>query len=135
MIVKCAHCRGLMRVDHKQIPAQAQAKVRCPHCRGLGLVRTQPPGEPQAPSAKTPSGHAALAGPSGAGVVRSAQPAVHEEPEYVDEYLFPAERETLPYERQPGVISLRIVAWAVASVLVVLLFALLVNLILPGPQR
>ncbi len=135
MIVKCAHCRGLMRVDHKQIPAHAQAKVRCPHCRGLGLVRIPPLGALQEPSAKKPSGPADLARAAGAGFAGSGQPAVHEEPEYADEYLFPAERETLPYERQPGVIGLRIVAWAVASVLIIFLFALLVNLMLPGPQR
>jgi predicted Zn finger-like uncharacterized protein len=138
MVVRCFQCNGLLRVDENSLPPDGSARVRCPHCQGVGLM----------PDRSVAARIADLS---------SAEPRSPEEQDYP--VLVPPEKtpppqdwkeEAIPHDafksfRYPGerdrrpapVIAARrgwpTWAWVVVSVVVVAFFALLVNLILPGP--
>ncbi len=142
MIVRCAHCQGTMRLDEKSLHDRPKVKVRCPHCQGIGYI------EPKF-SRPTP----AVSSPAERPTSKSFQPKsqlpqqVADEPEMeydisipadaFKEFRFPAEEDSngsLRNEiRNGATIGLKTVILVIASVITVVFFALLVNVILPGP--
>ena len=133
MVVKCAHCFELMRVDDSRVPEGKPVKVRCPHCQGIGIVElavreaystapvTEPviavPRAPQAPAERVPQ-------------AESRQELF----DPLDEIQFPADRGFPERPPEPSRKWLRMAIWTAISVAVVGFFALLVNIVLPGPR-
>jgi len=131
-----------MRLDEKSLPDRPKVKVRCPHCRGIGYIE---PGFPR-PTPAAPS-------PAKRPTPKSSQPKFElpqqaaNEPgmEYdlsipadaFKEFRFPAEQDSDGRSRN-GIrngasIGLKTVILVIASLITVVFFALLVNVILPGP--
>jgi predicted Zn finger-like uncharacterized protein len=144
MILKCSYCGRKMSVDDERIPAGRAVKVRCPHCKGIGLTSRSPKeagasGKPEALQRMEPAKEAPVRQPGAPGPAGGAASPLESAASSYDasgEFLFPAERETASLkERRPGGTAKRIVLWVAASILVVCAFALLVNVILPGPVR
>ena len=137
MIVRCCYCEGVLRVDEKSLPTGRRAKIRCPHCKQIGYMPGVPlPGaaqedaEAQAPA--EPREHPRLL------PLDESSPAAAEEPtmprDAFQSFRFPAEQKES--RQQPKMATrrgLRLAVWVIVSLAVVGLFALLVNLILPGP--
>jgi hypothetical protein len=146
MILKCAYCSGQMRVDESRIPQGKRVRIRCPHCDGIGLTSLDPPSGdsvgavPAAAELKDRGALSPLSGQEERGSSRVpgkgpevSEPAV---PAYAfNGFRFPSEVETgRPAKRSWGPRT-RIAAWVGASLGIVLVFALIVNLVLPGPPR
>jgi predicted Zn finger-like uncharacterized protein len=133
MILKCSHCGGMMKVDEGKVPPHRRFKVRCPHCEQVDVVShhsfvPEPPRSDLQVSATEQSiprerktfsrGRA-----SSLAVQRS-----------VGDIHFPADTgDVEPPARKFMSRKTRLICWAVGSLLWVALFALLVNLVLPGP--
>lgn len=131
MIVQCSTCQKKMRVDQDLIPPGEKVKLRCPHC---GTV--QPYDE-------------------NSGITPEDKPIVGSEPERDTIYAQPTDDLTIPSdafhefrfpsERRNGRSSAKqtpskssgrwtnFAFWIAASLGVIILFALIVNIILPGP--
>ena len=142
MIIRCAHCQGTMRLDEKSLPDRDKVKVRCPHCSGIGYI------EP-----KFPRSIPAVSSPAEKPTPKSFQPKFElpqrpaDEPgmEYdlsippdaFKEFRFPAEQESNGRFRNGirngATIGSKTVILVIASLITVVFFALLVNVILPGP--
>jgi predicted Zn finger-like uncharacterized protein len=144
MVIKCAQCKGLMRVEESRIPAGGGVKVRCPHCSETGYVpardietarETKPvPGDQPASGEAVPSAgmlHQTPA-PETAKGADGVEPSVPEDA--FRDFRFPAERQMQESVRAPFSRRTKILIWAAVSLAVVALFALLVNLVLPGPS-
>lgn len=144
MVIKCMHCKGLMRIEENRIPAGGGVKVRCPHCSELGYVpardveaarETKPvPGDHPASGEALPGAgtlHQTLASEP---VKRAsgAEPFLPEDAFH--DFRFPAERQMQESVRSPLSRGKKILVWAAVSLVVVAFFALLVNLVLPGPS-
>ncbi len=133
MVVKCSHCFGLMRVDDSRIPPDKTVRVRCPHCRGIGTV-----GPLEAPLAHDENGPE-IPGPveptpsAGEKELPAEQPTVLFDK--LDDIRFPEEPGSVrsAAEREGRWKSIAI--WVGISLAVVGIFALLVNLVLPGPGQ
>jgi hypothetical protein len=135
-----------MRVDDKTIPDGRWVKVRCPHCQGIGLAGHQTPaGIPSRPGSPVPAAFpqepsASPAAQVGKGPsVRSPDdPQVFELSLPADafkDFRFPAEAEIGPTAKREPALGKRILVWFCVSLGIVFVFALLVNLILPGPPK
>jgi predicted Zn finger-like uncharacterized protein len=142
MIIRCAHCQGTMRIDEKSLPDRPKVKVRCPHCNGIGYV------EPKVPR-PTPT----VSSPAERPTPKSPQSKfplpqqVADEPgmEYdlsipedaFEEFRFPAEQNgngrLRNGIRNGATVGLKTIILVIASLITVAFFALLVNIILPGP--
>lgn len=131
MIVQCSTCQKKMRVDQGRIPPGEKVKLRCPHC---GTV--QPYDE-------------------NSGITTEDKPIVRSEPERDTIYAQPADDLTIPSdafhefrfpsERRNEKSSAKQTSskssgrwtspafWIAASLGIIILFALIVNIILPGP--
>jgi len=125
-------------MDEKDLPDKPKVKVRCPHCHGIGYIENRSASKP-IPQASSPEEKP----------VSQPQKSKFELPESISdqpqleydvslthdafkEFRFPAEQERHGNARS-NPIALKTIIWAAASLLVVLFFALLVNIILPGP--
>jgi len=42
MVVECSQCKGIARVDESILYSSARVKIRCPHCAGTGFVLFSP---------------------------------------------------------------------------------------------
>jgi predicted Zn finger-like uncharacterized protein len=140
MILKCTYCSGKMRVDEKSIPEGKWVKVKCPHCSGIGLAGRQHPGEGAIPGGSIPPQAAPSPMEPAAPDGRLAYHTTVDEPSLPQDafkgFRFPAETEAVAVKESPPKKSgLRILAWIGASLGIVLLFALVVNLVLPGPLK
>jgi predicted Zn finger-like uncharacterized protein len=133
MVVKCSHCFGLMRVDDSRIPEAKPVKVRCPHCQGIGTV-----GPPAKQHEETLSVSEPLIAPP-----EPPQPQVDKkpQPEYrqelfdpLDDIRFPSDSALPEAPTRSRRKWLTVAVWGVASLAVIGFFALLVNLVLPGPR-
>lgn len=92
-------------------------KVRCPYCEGVGF--SGPPTGPRPGSASRATERSSPDPPNSIDVVD-------------DDFRFPAEG---PKSSRRGTLSLTtwLIAMGAASLAVVILFALIVNIVLPGP--
>jgi len=122
-----------MRIDQSGLPKGRSVKVRCPHCNEIGPMQdpvsftgavdgrldssTQPFDETMDDLRRALPRDESLSFPSSV----------------ASDFRFPAERETVPPRKTMLSSRLKILLWAVGSLLVVAFFALLVNIILPGP--
>lgn len=133
IILKCSQCGGMMKVDEAKVPPNRKFKVRCPHCQNVDVfsgdavgLQGSPVGPLAAPAAQQPP----LAPPPEPR--RDSGPSLVVPPSLRD-FEFPADQQDEPPARTLMSRKTRIICWAVGSLLWVALFALLVNLILPGP--
>ncbi len=128
-----------MRVDDSCLPEGKAVRVRCPHCQGIGTVgplATDPGKSAPAPAtASEPS--TALPDQPKAPTVEAPQPEHRQELfDPLNDISFPADSgPTLDPAAQPRRKWLRMAIWAVVSLAVVGFFALLVNIVLPGPRH
>lgn len=136
MILKCSHCGKRMRVDDKSVPPGKHVKVRCPYCQGVGVALLPPPEAAAAPLKQSAVAERPQEAQQGAG---SAAAATEQEPpipaDAFNSFRFPSEEGGVEPQRTAMSSKLRLFLWIGASAGVVLLFALLVNLVLPGPPR
>ncbi len=131
MVVKCSHCFGLMRVDDARIPPEKAVRVRCPHCRGIGTVGpldTPSVGEERGPDIPKPLDPMTTTGEK---EPPSEKPPVLFDP--LDDIRFPEEPRSVESAVKPDEKWRTIAIWVGVSLAVVGIFALLVNLLLPGP--
>ena len=135
MIVKCAFCDGFMRVDRESLGTGKKAKVRCPRCQKVGLVSATAIAHKSAKSKRKIPGASGVLSYSPEKSEVGEAPNGEELLESSDEYLFPSEQKDFSYGRTAEGKGIRIFLWIMASLIVILLFAMLVNLVLPGPPR
>lgn len=136
MVIRCAHCQGTMRLDEKNIPDKPKVKVRCPHCRGIGYIEnTLAPNPPPSLLDEQP-----VSQPDQSKFELREPLTDKSEMEYdvslphdaFKDFRFPAEQDRQNNSRKTA-IGLKTIVLAVASLVVIIFFALLVNIILPGP--
>jgi predicted Zn finger-like uncharacterized protein len=144
MIVKCSRCNGLMRVDESALPQDPRVKVRCPHCKEIGLLAEMTAseasfhGEPSEIATPPTSGSGALGDEaidsprSGVDAGDSSEPTIPSDA--FRDFRFPAERQTVKPTKPSEKSRIRLLIFALVSLAVVAFFALLVNLVLPGPS-
>ncbi len=139
MIVRCALCKGQMKLDEANLPDRPRIKVRCPHCQGIGYVER--PRSDISVSGSDPSVQAASDAFGTTAEFRRREVGFeadsHEPTVPADafkEFHFPAETRDEPQVHEPRSRGLKILLWAVISLAVVAFFALIVNIILPGPS-
>lgn len=136
MLIRCAHCQGMMRLDEKNIPDKPKVKVRCPHCSGIGYIENT-----SAPNPVPSSFDEQPVSQPDQSKFELREPLTDKpEMEYdvsmphdaFKDFRFPAEQDRQNNSRKTAIGS-RTIVLAVASLVVIILFALLVNIILPGP--
>jgi predicted Zn finger-like uncharacterized protein len=142
MVIRCAHCQGTMRLDEKNIPDKPKVKVRCPHCSGIGYIENtstpnplpslfdeQPVSQDEGPKFELPEP------PTDNLEVGYDVSLPHDA---FKDFRFPAEQDRQNNHRKTAIgltsIGLKTIILVVASLVVIIFFALLVNIILPGPS-
>jgi len=144
MVVRCSHCQGMMRLDEKSLPATPRVKIRCPHCQGVGYIEHPPEKKPpkEAPPVLQPDEQAQGSHPQPKEHIVISPEAKYDVSMPHDafkDFRFPAEQDLAEQvadarSRKPVSKRLKILLWVIASVGVVALFALIVNIVLPGPS-
>jgi hypothetical protein len=118
-------------VDESRLPSVERAKVRCPHCKEIISLGDQAkqPGRVGAPgiSAEGPQ-RAASAEP---GAMAGERKNVARGKAMDHEPTFP--KDAFQDFQGPRSSRLKIILWIVVSLAIIGFFALLVNLVLPGP--
>jgi hypothetical protein len=118
-------------VDESRLPPGERAKVRCPHCKEISSIGdlTKQPGRPASPGVT-----AEVAGEK-KNVSRGK--AMDHEPTFpkdaFENFRFPAETEAKEFPKKPRRSLLKAIIWIGVSLAIIGFFALLVNLVLPGP--
>jgi predicted Zn finger-like uncharacterized protein len=146
MITKCVTCDGMMRVDEDRIPPGGSVRVRCPHCKGIVTVPSPlAAAAPDDDFDARPLDHSGvyavgtMSAPAPSGSGEHAAGASHD-------FTFPDDafqrmrgkgdrNQEPPPVPSPASWKKRLIIWAAASFAVVAMFALLVNIILPGPTK
>jgi hypothetical protein len=144
MIVQCSKCQGKMRVDQGRIPPGEKVKIRCPLCGEIQAYSEQPTSVIRADISEVmPQGVAAS--PKAGVREQKASPALLRGPQEpsipsdaFQDFRFPAERSANPASRnktpeKPRRSGLRAAIFILASLAIIALFALIVNIVLPGP--
>lgn len=144
MVVKCFGCNTLLKVDEKKIVDGPETKVRCPKCDAEGLLDTS------SVQQESDLGSTSLKGQNsetGSGdrlenqerhAAASSKPFSANENEMTipedafRDFRFPAEDEPRSDQKPNRRIGPRLIAFVIASILTVAVFAALVNVILPG---
>jgi predicted Zn finger-like uncharacterized protein len=139
MVVRCFRCKGLLRVDESNLPSDRRAKIRCPHCKGIGLMPDIPVGSPgaQGGSADIPAHEGTEDYPALLPPEQPLPPQDWKEAAIPQDafktFRYPGERENREPPKQPVRRGWPLWVWILVSVAIVGAFALLVNVILPGP--
>ena len=145
MVVKCSDCKTLLRLDAKKITEGSNSSVRCPKCGAEGLLEMSTieyDGSAGMTSVHqqvlpTSADHGVTnikhAGPSAVNLL-SGNPHEMTMPEDAfREFRFPVEGDS-PSDRRPTwSFRPRMIVLGAVSILVIAVFATLVNIILPGP--
>jgi hypothetical protein len=127
MILKCYHCDGLMEAQITSVPAGTRVKAKCPHCLGSGYVED---------AAMNGLRSAPLVGADSQPVEIPWSERSPTRPDGSEEtFRFPAEGGATERQQRAGSRIRRLIWWSVASILVIAVFALIVNLVLPGPPH
>jgi hypothetical protein len=142
MVVTCARCNGKMRVDENLIPKGEEVKIRCPHCREIDVFRHGAPSPVPAPATETqppkpeePKPQATTLNQKVKTNAGSSRPAEFTIPDDAFRgFRFPSEQGARSTDKQPMNKKLKLAIWLIVSLAVVAFFALLVNIVLPGPQ-
>ncbi|MGC8603582.1 MAG: MJ0042-type zinc finger domain-containing protein [Desulfomonilaceae bacterium] len=143
MVVKCSNCETLLRIDEDRLPKDKQINIRCPKCGAEGMVgafqnrlesKTGPSEQSRRPESQI------LDNPESQKADQTAiKPTKSEKageltiPEDAfKSFRFPAEISSSSRKKlfKKGRASL--IAFVIASIIVVVIFAALVNIILPG---
>lgn len=134
MIVECPHCKQFLQTAQASLPDITDLNVRCPLCSGEGTLagvnstRDMPPVSESNRKNRTRAADDALK----AGQTFPSDLTIPEDA--FNHFRFPAETEALR-ERVPRLgASFRKPLFVLASILVVIFFTALVNIILPGPR-
>jgi predicted Zn finger-like uncharacterized protein len=125
MILKCSYCSGTMRIDEEALHGGRPLKVRCPHCKGVGFAGARPSG-----GAPFPERRASSPGTQAAETAELALP-----PDAFKDFRFPSEEDRARPVKRSMSAKTRILVWIGASIGIIIIFALLVNLVLPGPPE
>ena len=142
MVTRCPHCKGMMRVDESLIPSGGGVRIRCPHCKGIDYVADPASAETR----KVPANRSKIETvPSGTRTNRPMGGTPHapigsqsvSEATIPDDafqgFRFPAEKGASAFPARRLSKRMRILLWVIASLVIVAIFALLVNIVLPGP--
>ncbi len=134
MIVECPHCNKLLQFAETDVPNGKGQDVKCPLCSGVGTLAGAVQNSDTGPvhvvtgDDEKPKAH---------GQAKPAHPMPSDltiPEDAFNHFRFPAEtesqRSSIPRAGKPFGKLL----FAAASILVVVLFATLVNVILPGPR-
>jgi predicted Zn finger-like uncharacterized protein len=132
MIIKCPHCDGKMKVDESRLSSGEQAKIRCPHCKEICSVRDPAQQSSRPESAGSASDKIKVAKSPSSEKRTDHDPTLPKDA--FQNFRFPAETEAPPAPKKPARSALKTVIWVVVSLAVVAFFALLVNIVLPGPN-
>ncbi len=147
MLIRCTHCQGSMRLDNKDLGDKPRIKIRCPHCQGVGYIENRSAPKPipnpipePIPQASPPE-EPPLIQPYTSKLELPGSLSDKPEMKYdaslpedaFNGFRFPAEQEDRRNNSRNTYTGRKIIILAVASLVVVLFFALLVNIILPGP--
>ncbi len=139
MIVRCALCKGQMKLDEASLPDRPRIKVRCPHCQGIGYVErpalydTTLENDTAVQAASDSFGTTAEFRRKELGFeTDSHEPSVPTDA--FKEFHFPSEKRDEPQVHESRSRGRKILLWAVISLAVVAFFALIVNIVLPGPS-
>ncbi len=139
MLIRCAHCQKTMKLDEQDLPDAPKIKVRCPHCQGIGYVeKTSPAISGSEPSLTVKKGINS-SDQSQNGFTEAAHPEAEMKydislpDDAFKDFRFPAEEDERE-KSQKKIIGSKQILFVIASILVVIVFALLVNIILPGPS-
>jgi predicted Zn finger-like uncharacterized protein len=142
MIAKCSHCGGMMRIDESGLPKGRSVRVRCPLCNEVGPIREV---SSPAPADRPLGGVEAPQSTSGSPdrpheqILARPQTTSQETEELsassgvTSEFRFPAEQGPVAPSEPTFSRTRKMLFWVLGSLLVVAAFALLVNIILPGP--
>jgi predicted Zn finger-like uncharacterized protein len=138
MIARCAHCNAQMKIDEVSLPDKPRIKVRCPHCRKTGYIERPP--RDITPPESDPAVQAAAEAFDSTAEFRASELAAAKKSyrpssgaDAFKDFQFPAEMENDSEPRKSLGRGVKIVLWAIASLAVIAFFALIVNVILPGP--
>jgi len=137
MVIRCAHCQGTMRLDEKNLPDKPKVRVRCPHCRGIGYIENTSAQNPplslfdEQPVSQPHQSKFELREPLTDKLEMEYDVSLPHDA--FNEFRFPAEQDRQRNSRKTT-IGLKTIVLAVASLVVIIFFALLVNIILPGPS-
>lgn len=145
MIITCPQCSRKMRVDESRLPVGQRAKVRCPHCNEIssleGAGATGTGGPPvTGPSTEVPPASVSAPRTDTVETQKSelAGGAEHQDlcfpRDAFQNFRFPAETDPPTNPKKPRSSMMRLVMWIAISLAIIGLFALLVNLLLPGPS-
>lgn len=142
MIIECPHCDGKMRVDETKIPFGARARVRCPHCNEISPANGGTPSHQTGRIARSTAAPGQSMASTSAGSPQAAkarsEPGASEAElcfpkDAFQNFRFPAETEIPAASNKKAGSMKRLAVWVLVSLAVIGLFALLVNLVLPGP--
>lgn len=143
MVVKCFNCQTLLKVEADRVPVGGQVNVRCPKCGSEGIILApQNPNDPnadlfqqtEAPETKITETETDLMKDQPSSKTKAhgnASELTLPEDAFRD-FRFPAEIES---SVKKGIIvshRANLITFLIVSILVVALFAALVNIILPG---
>lgn len=143
MVVKCFNCQTLLKADVDRVPEGGQANVRCPKCGSKGIILApQSPNDPKTDlfqqtetlenkTVETETDLMKDQHPSKTKVPAKASELTLPEDAFRD-FRFPAEIE--PSVKKGIIMSHKanLITFLIVSILVVALFAALVNIILPA---
>jgi predicted Zn finger-like uncharacterized protein len=143
MILKCSHCGGMMKVAEESLPRSGKIKVQCPHCKEIDPLPEQPAAPTSEETAAPPPTEAAVPrSPIPKEEIREPEPGRTRETDASEPsvpadafrgFRFPAEKESPALVRKKMSSRIKLLIWAAVSLLIVVFFALLVNILLPGP--
>lgn len=146
IIRKCSHCQELMKIDETKLPEGKDGLVRCPHCREILRIdeesRALRPlsSESRTQEESLDAEESVVPEDDEQEFTSDDVPPDHDTVASVadkssDDFLFPAEVGPDPLKEKKRSLKFKLVLWAIISVAVIGFFALLVNLILPGPPE
>lgn len=147
MHLRCSSCSGMMQFDESVLSPDKRVEVRCPHCSEVGPVRMdRRVSSDTAPVAETsakidePSDTLRSDSPDWSASQRPVQQSdrPRRRPAQSDgsvEFRFPSESDLPASASRTTSLALKIAVWILASLGVIAVFALIVNIVLPGPAR
>ncbi len=132
-----------MRLDESRIPKGGGVKVRCPQCNEIDYVedpslsksrgKTPSPQPTSKIDIRTSPARERLPRANGAKGIASEPPEPSIPEDAFEGFRFPAEREENSSSKRSLSTWARILIWAIVSLAIVAIFALLVNIVLSGP--
>jgi predicted Zn finger-like uncharacterized protein len=146
IIVRCSHCRGLMKVDDGRLPADKPGRVRCPHCDRIcpadprqdlsdQLRTTSEAALEDTEGARVPPAESEKTAPQSAPGTVKRPSTVSQPAEDDNDFVFPAEQGGRRSRERSLSTGGRVILLTVLSLFVMAFFALVVNVLLPGPPK